>query len=122
MAAVLSSGQFTIESDPSLGFLTRGWINPNLTDLGLMMTCGVVAAIGLWLLTQAYRMAAAATVAPFEYTGLAWSVLWGWTFWRDWPDTQGWIGIWIIAGAGIFVLWQERQKAVEARQMPGHTG
>ncbi|MEO6299125.1 MAG: EamA family transporter, partial [Paracoccaceae bacterium] len=67
MAAFLHSGAYANESGPSLGFLTRGWINPNLSDLCLMMTCGVVAAIGLWLLTQAYRMAAASTVAPFEY-------------------------------------------------------
>jgi drug/metabolite transporter (DMT)-like permease len=113
MAAVLHDGSFADESGPSIGFLTRGWINPSLTDLGLMMTCGVVAAVGLWLLTQAYRLAAASTVAPFEYTGLAWSVLWGWTFWRDWPDTQGWIGITIIAGAGLFVLWQERQRVAD---------
>lgn len=122
MAAILSSGRFADESGPSMGFLTRGWITPSPTDLGLMMTCGVVAAVGLWLLTQAYRLAAASTVAPFEYTGLAWSVLWGWTFWRDWPDAQGWLGITIIAGAGIFVLWHERQRAVEAREMPGHSG
>jgi drug/metabolite transporter (DMT)-like permease len=69
-----------------------------------MMTCGVVAAAGLWLLTQAYRIAAASKVAPFEYTGLIWSILWGWVFWQDWPDLQGWLGISIIAVSGICVL------------------
>jgi S-adenosylmethionine uptake transporter len=49
-------------------------------------------------------------VAPFEYLGLIWSVLWGWIFWRDWPDATGWLGIGIIAGAGIFVLLRERKR------------
>lgn len=111
MAAYYHDGSHINTSHPSLAFLTRGWITPNAHDLTLMMTCGVVAAIGLWLLTQAYRIAAASTVAPFEYTGLIWSVLWGWIFWRDWPDFTGWLGISIIAGAGIFVLAHERQKA-----------
>ncbi len=108
MALWFSSGAHVVDSHPSLAFLTRGWITPTPTDLGLMMTCGVVAALGVWLLTQAYRIAAASSVAPFEYMGLIWSVLWGWIFWRDWADAQGWLGIGIIAGAGIFVLLRAR--------------
>jgi drug/metabolite transporter (DMT)-like permease len=107
---VYGSGDHINETHPSLAFLTRGWITPTAPDLALMMTCGVVAALGLWLLTQAYRIAAASTVAPFEYLGLIWSVLWGWIFWRDWPDATGWLGIGIIAGAGIFVLLRERKR------------
>ncbi|OYU39242.1 MAG: EamA family transporter [Pseudorhodobacter sp. PARRP1] len=111
MAIYYHDGSHTNTSHASLAFLTRGWITPTARDLGLMMTCGVVASIGLWLLTQAYRIAAASTVAPFEYLGLIWSVLWGWLFWHDWPDAQGWIGISIIAGAGLFVLMNERRKS-----------
>lgn len=111
MALYYHDGSHTNTSHASLAFLTRGWITPTARDLGLMMTCGVVASIGLWLLTQAYRIAAASVVAPFEYLGLIWSVLWGWLFWRDWPDAQGWIGIGIIAGAGMFVLMNERRKS-----------
>lgn len=110
MALIYGSGDHITESHPSLAFLTRGWVAPSATDLALMMTCGVVAALGLWLLTQAYRIAAASTVAPFEYMGLIWSVLWGWIFWRDWPDATGWLGIGVIAGAGIFVLMRERRR------------
>ena len=111
MALYYHDGSHIVTSHPSLAFLTRGWITPTAHDLILMMTCGVVAAMGLWLLTQAYRIAAASVVAPFEYLGLIWSVLWGWLFWRDWPDAQGWLGIGIIAGAGLFVLLQERRKS-----------
>jgi drug/metabolite transporter (DMT)-like permease len=111
MALVLHSGAYAVESHPSLGFLTRGWITPDLHDLLLMVACGVIAAVGLWLLTQAYRLAAASTVAPFEYSGMIWSVIWGWTFWRDWPDLLGWIGITIIAGSGLAVWWIGRRAA-----------
>ncbi len=110
MALVLHSGAYAIETHPSLGFLSRGWITPPPGDLLLMMLCGVIAAIGLWLLTQAYRVAAASTVAPFEYVGVMWSLLWGWIFWRDWPDRIGWIGITFIIGAGLLVVYSERRK------------
>ncbi|MDB5665310.1 DMT family transporter [Cypionkella sp.] len=114
MALYYHDGSHTNTSHASLAFLTRGWITPTPRDLALMMTCGVVAAMGLWLLTQAYRIAAASTVAPFEYLGLIWSVLWGWLFWRDWPDAQGWLGIGIIAGAGLFVLLQESRRSAQS--------
>lgn len=110
LAAIFGGGRFETEAHASLGFLTRGWVTPSLTDLGLMMACGVIAALGLWLLTQAYRVAEASVVAPFEYSGLFWSVLWGWVFWQHWPNAEGWTGIAMIAGAGLVVLWAEGRR------------
>jgi drug/metabolite transporter (DMT)-like permease len=107
MAAAFGAGEFEGQVHPSLGFLLRGWVTPSASDLGLMMACGVIAAAGLTLLTQAYRVSASAVVAPFEYTAMVWGVLYGWLFWRDWPDTLGWIGILVIVGAGLYVLYRE---------------
>ncbi len=107
MALVFGSGGHSDQIHPSLGFLTRGWVSPSYRDLVLMMLCGGIAAAGLTLLTQAYRVSASAVVAPFEYTAMIWGVLYGWLFWRDWPDAMGWTGIFIIVGAGLYVLYRE---------------
>lgn len=80
-----------------------------------MASCGVIAALGLTLLTQAYRVAEANVVAPFEYTGLIWSVLYGWLFWREWPDPVGWVGILIIVAAGTYVFYRERSMPIGIR-------
>lgn len=117
LALVFGGGQFANESQASLGFLTRGWVTPALPDLLGMMACGVIAAIGLTLLTTAYRIAQASLVAPFEYTGLIWSVLYGWVIWHDWPDATGWIGISIIVGAGLLVLYGD-QTSQTAKASP----
>ncbi|MFZ9133881.1 MAG: pyridoxal-phosphate dependent enzyme, partial [Gemmobacter sp.] len=63
--------------------------------------CGVIAAVGLTLLTQAYRIADSNAVAPFEYSYMLWGVLWGWLFFAEWPDAMGWLGIVVIMAAGI---------------------
>jgi drug/metabolite transporter (DMT)-like permease len=109
LALVLGGGAFAAGEHRSLTFLLRGWVSPTATDLVLMLSCGLVAAAGLTLLTQAYRIAEANVVAPFEYTALIWGVLYGWVFWRDWPDATGWAGIAIIVGAGLYVLYRERK-------------
>lgn len=111
LAAVYGNGAFAGDAHPSLAFLTRGWAMPTAADTGLMMACGVIAALGLTLLTQAYRMSPANVVAPFEYTALLWGVLYGWLVWRDWPDLIGWTGIAIIVGSGLYVLYREGRAA-----------
>ncbi len=104
---------------PSLAFLTRGWVWPTMTDAALMCLCGIIAAVGLTLLTQAYRVAQSSTVAPFEFTFMFWGVLWGWLIWNDLPDRLGWVGIVTIIGAGLYVLHRERAEAgVRLRDMP----
>lgn len=115
MSAVLGSGTYGTEAHPSLAFLLRGWAMPTAFDTFLMMSCGIIAAAGLTLLTQAYRIAEASVVTPFEYTGLIWSVIYGWVFWHQWPDATAWAGIAIIIGAGLYVLWREQS----ARPQPG---
>jgi drug/metabolite transporter (DMT)-like permease len=92
---------------PSLAFLTRGWVWPTPWDMFLMMSCGFIAAVGLTLLTQAYRVAQSSVVAPFEFTFAFWGILWGWLFWGDLPDALGWAGIGVIIAAGIYVLRSE---------------
>lgn len=112
-AAVLSlifgRGDFEGSGHKSIAFMTRAWVTPDATDLALMCLCGVIAAVALTLLTQAYRLGEASIVASFEYTSMIWGVIYGWIFWRDWPTPTGWLGISIIVGAGLFVLWREHQ-------------
>lgn len=111
LSAIYGSGAYAGASHPSLAFMTRGWVVPGLTDLLLMSGCGLIAAVGLTLLTFAYRVAPAATVAPFEYSFMFWAVLWGWLFWSDFPDYLGWIGIAVIVAAGMVVIRLGDRKA-----------
>lgn len=108
LSAIFGAGDYAGTGHKSIAFMTRGWVWPTGFDTLLMMACGVIAAAGLTLLTQAYRISQSNVVAPFEYTALIWGVLYGWIFWSDWPDTTGWIGIAIIVGAGLLVIWKER--------------
>jgi drug/metabolite transporter (DMT)-like permease len=112
ISAALGSGTYEGASDhASVAFLLRGWVTPTAFDLSLMMATGVVAALGLTLLTQAYRIAEASVVTPFEYTAMVWSVIYGWIIWQDWPRVLDWIGIAIIIGSGLYILWRDGTRA-----------
>ncbi len=112
LSAIFGSGGSGAALHPSLAFLTRGWVMPSAFDLLLMCACGGIAAIGLTLLTHAYRVSQSSVVAPFEFTFAFWGVLWGWLFFGDLPDRLGWIGIGVIIAAGIYVLRERRPLAV----------
>lgn len=110
LALAFGDGRFAMDSHPSLAFLFRAWVWPNPIDAALMCGCGIIAALGLTLLTQAYRIADSNAVAPFEYSYMLWAVIWGWVFFSEWPDLLSWAGIAIIVAAGLLVLWREKLR------------
>lgn len=108
---VAGDGRFTDGvTNESLIFLLRAWILPEGRDAWLMLGLGFNSAIIGYCLAQAYRMADAATVAPFEYVGLPLAIFWGWMIWRELPGPVVMLGILLILGAGLFVFLRERQK------------
>ncbi|MEQ9257862.1 MAG: DMT family transporter [Roseovarius sp.] len=94
----------------SLIFLLRAWVWPQGPDLWLFVLIGFCSAIVGYSLSQAYRMADAATVAPFEYVGLPLAIFWGWVVFGDLPGPVVLVGILLIFGSGLFVFLRERQK------------
>ena len=89
---------------PSLDFLVRPWAWPNNYDLFLMGICGVIAAVAMSLLTNAYRMADANLVTVFEYTGMFWGPLWGFLFFSEIPRWTTVAGLALIFIAGVISI------------------
>lgn len=94
----------------SMIFLLRAWVWPEGRDVWLFLALGLNSAVVAYTLAQAYRMADAATVAPFEYVGLPLAIFWGWLIWAEWPSPIVMAGIALILGAGLFVFLREHQK------------
>ncbi len=109
--AVAGGGGFASASEnPSVQFLLRAWVWPDGNDIYFFLLLGANSAIVGYGMSQAYRLTDAATVAPFEYTGLPLAILWGWFVWGDLPGSSVWIGIVLIMGSGLFVFLRERQR------------
>ncbi|WP_170533821.1 DMT family transporter [Ruegeria atlantica] len=109
--SVAGDGRFAsgLENE-SLIFLLRAWVWPEGADRWLFIGLGFNSAIVGYCLGQAYRMADAATVAPFEYVGLPMAIFWGWVIWGELPNLPVAVGISLILGSGLFVFLRERQK------------
>jgi S-adenosylmethionine uptake transporter len=90
-------------------FLFRPWIWPEGRDLWLFGLLGLIAGVVGYCMSAAYRTSNAATVAPFEYTGLPLAIFWGWIIFGDLPDLVTSTGILLILASGIFVFLRERR-------------
>ena len=108
---VAGDGRHAEGSDnASVNFLLRAWQWPAEGDTILFAGCGVASAIIGYSLAQAYRVANAATVAPFEYIALPLAILWGWLIWGDLPNAWTMAGIVLIIGAGFYVFLREKMR------------
>lgn len=105
----------TPDSHPSVAFLLRPWTVPSAEQGQWLLIIGLIAGCGFYLLSQAYRIGQASSVAPFEFSAIIWGVLWGFLVWQQLPDAQMWAGMSLIVASGLFLLWWEnrlRKKAV----------
>jgi len=62
-------------------------------------------------IAQAYRVAEAALVAPFEYTALIYAAILGYLIFSEWPDIFGWIGMSLVVASGLVIVWRENVNA-----------
>jgi drug/metabolite transporter (DMT)-like permease len=104
LATVFMALHVPLPDHPSIDFLVRDWSVPTLRDMGLMALCGIIAAFGMTLLTQAYRVGQANVVTPFEYTGMIWGVFWGLVLFNETPKLTTILGMALIAASGILAL------------------
>lgn len=92
----------------SAGLAPFFWQTVRLEDLPLFAGIAVFGTAGATLITQAFRLAPAAVVAPLDYTALVWATGLGWLFWSEVPDTVTFVGAAIIISSGIFTILRER--------------
>jgi len=96
--------------------LPFGWIAPSPLQLAALIMVGVIGGVSHLLLTESYRYAPASVVAPFDYTAMLWAFLLGYALFGELPDVFIVIGAAIVVGAGLFVIWRERQLGLERAQ------
>ena len=97
----------------SLLTLPFGWTVPDWRQAAILVASGLLGGVGQIFLTHAYRYGEASTVAPFEYASMIWGIGLGWLLFGELPQATTILGGAILIGAGIFIIWRERQLGLE---------
>ena len=110
MGLIFGDGHLADPSQPTLNYLFRPWTVPSWGDGMIIIGIGLINGLAAYFISQAYRISKAGIVAPFEYVALPCSIFWSITVFGDWPDNVSWLGIVLIAGAGLFIAYSETFK------------
>jgi drug/metabolite transporter (DMT)-like permease len=106
----IGDGRHDVYANASLGFLLRAWSWPSILQFQLLLLCGLIVAVGGYLISQAYRLGEAPAVAPFEYASLPFALVVGYYLWGDWPDWPAFVGTGLIIGSGLLVVYFENRE------------
>jgi len=74
----------------------------------------VTGAIGQWGITEAFRRAPAASVAPLEYSGLAWVMVIDFAVWSAIPTWRTVAGAAVIIACGLYLLRYESLRTAQS--------
>lgn len=83
------------------------WVGIGAADVPLLCALAITGFIGQLAITEAFTRGEASSVAPFEYSALAWGVGLDWLLWRALPDGYTLVGAAIIIGSGLYLIRHE---------------
>ena len=93
--------------------LPFGWIVPDGTQLFMLITAGLLGGVGQILLTESYRHAEVAVIAPFEYCSIILAVAVGYFIFDELPTGIMLAGVALIVLAGIIIIERERRLGIK---------
>ncbi|SDC21716.1 DMT family transporter [Ruegeria marina] len=83
------------------------WVPMPVADLAWVLAYAGLLFAARWLLVVALRLLAAYVVTPLLNLQFVWMVgLGAWAF-GEWPEPMTWLGVAIVMGSGLFLLWDQ---------------
>ena len=100
----------TLVSAAALPFV---WVMPAPQDWLPLIALGLIGGTAQLFMTQAFRLAPAAVVAPFEYTAIIWAISLGYLLFGDMPDSWTLAGAGVVIASGLYILHRETVRRAE---------
>jgi len=89
------------------------WIWPTPWEWVGLIAIGLIGGLSQLSMTQAYRHAPASVLAPFGYSSILWSTLFGYLLWSELPGRRTLLGAAIVIASGLVIVYREaRQRAI----------
>jgi drug/metabolite transporter (DMT)-like permease len=89
---------------------SRGWVAIDARDWTWIALLGLTGWAGQHLITEAFRLAPASTVAPFEYMSIVWGACIDWVVWQTVPGARMFAGAGVVVAAGLYLMHRERAR------------
>ncbi len=77
------------------------WRPYSWTELGFLISAGLLANISQIFMSNAYKLAPAGQIGPVNYIAIIFAGIWGFIFWQETPDHYSLMGFGLILSAII---------------------
>jgi S-adenosylmethionine uptake transporter len=77
------------------------WTQVRWQDAAWVIPIGILASLGQWSMTRAYRKGATLVVASMQYSGIVFAVIFSLLIFGDTIPPMGWAGIAVIVASGV---------------------
>lgn len=91
------------------------WKPMPLIDLGWVAAYAGLLFVARWLLVVALRLLAAYAVTPLMNLQFVWMVVLGAAFFGEFPASGTYLGVAIVIGTGLFLVWDQFSPASDAK-------
>jgi len=92
------------------------WAPLRAADLWIFALVGISGSFGQFFLNQAFRYGEVSLLAPIEYTGLLWGILYGMALWGEVPSWIMLAGAAIVASSSLYIA--QREARLNRRSKP----
>ncbi|UWQ21772.1 DMT family transporter [Jannaschia sp. W003] len=92
-----------------------GWTPMTVTLWAWLLGAGAFGAVTHIAATEASARAPVTTLAAYDYTGLVFAVAFDFALFAHLPEAWGWVGIALIASAGLMSAWTPRPEGTFLR-------
>ena len=96
----------------SIIFFPSGFIIPDIFNLTLALSLGIMGSLGHYFMSQAAKNADVAVTSPFEYTSFIFVGVMGYVFFNEIPSNTIVLGGILIIISGIYVAYRERKNNI----------
>lgn len=92
------------------------WVTPDWRHVPMLLSLGICGGVGHFLMIRALQLAPVSIIAPFSYSAMIWSLVFGWLVFGQFPDQVSLVGIAIVIASGLYVAYREsvRLRALRA--------
>ena len=89
---------------------------PSPDRIATLAAIGVLAGMGNVMIVLATARTPASQLGPTQYSQILWGILLGMVFFQEFPDALTYLGLAIVAGAGLFTYLRELARGVLPRR------
>jgi len=90
-----------------------GWEAMNTWQVFCLVMAGLFGGVAQIVMTEAYRHASIATIAPFEYTSILFGFVLGYLLFSDLPTIHTIVGGTIVIASGVLIIWREQRLGLQ---------